>query len=120
MRKLIHKKEFVHLAGSTWRLLLVHAIFPWLSKYRILTRPEKTEENKAIKDEKLSRSTVVDLSKSFALLRKSYAAADTPKNLTRTISEELELNRMIEELEKELADLKAMQKGNVFTVMEER
>jgi hypothetical protein len=44
MMKLRHGEQFGNEAGTSWRLLFVYAMFPWLRKYRI--RGEDTEEVK--------------------------------------------------------------------------
>jgi hypothetical protein len=38
--KLRHKDSFSTKAGSTWRLVFVYLLMPWLSKYRAFRRPE--------------------------------------------------------------------------------
>jgi hypothetical protein len=40
MMKLRFGKNFGDGAGSTWRLLFVYALFPWLHQYRVKARPE--------------------------------------------------------------------------------
>lgn len=39
LMKLKHGKAFGTNAGSTWRLIFVSALMPWLSKYRIYKNP---------------------------------------------------------------------------------
>eukprot|EP00563_Minutocellus_polymorphus_P017919 CAMPEP_0197734558 /NCGR_PEP_ID=MMETSP1434-20131217/44482_1 /TAXON_ID=265543 /ORGANISM="Minutocellus polymorphus, Strain CCMP3303" /LENGTH=194 /DNA_ID=CAMNT_0043321973 /DNA_START=509 /DNA_END=1093 /DNA_ORIENTATION=+ len=41
MMKLRYGESFARPAGSSWRLIFVYALLPWLSKYRILTRSKK-------------------------------------------------------------------------------
>ena len=38
--KLRHRDDFCTLAGSSWRLIFVYVLMPWLSKYRALRRPQ--------------------------------------------------------------------------------
>ena len=40
MMKLRYGESFAKQSGSCWRLILVYALCPWLSKYRILTRQD--------------------------------------------------------------------------------
>jgi len=40
MMKLRYGESFAKQSGSCWRLILVYALCPWLSKYRILTRKD--------------------------------------------------------------------------------
>jgi len=42
LMKLKHGKAFGTNAGSTWRLIFVSALMPWLSKYRIYKKPAET------------------------------------------------------------------------------
>ena len=42
--KLRYDDKFGSLAGSTWRLLFVVALFPWLRKHRLMTRPRLARE----------------------------------------------------------------------------
>jgi hypothetical protein len=42
LHKLKHGKTFISPAGSTWRLIFVYALMPWLGKYRKAARGEKT------------------------------------------------------------------------------
>lgn len=39
--KLRYGENFGKRAGSTWRLLFVHALMPWLSKYRIIDQDKE-------------------------------------------------------------------------------
>jgi len=41
MMKLKHGNKFGNRSSSTWRLLFVFALMPWLRKYRILSESEK-------------------------------------------------------------------------------
>jgi hypothetical protein len=52
--------HFGSRAGSTWHLVFVYTLFPWLNQYRILREDERS---------------VLELSKSFALQR-SYTEAE--------------------------------------------
>jgi len=38
--KLRHRDSFCTFAGSSWRLIFVYVLMPWLSKYRALRRPQ--------------------------------------------------------------------------------
>ena len=47
MMKFRHGENFGRASGSTWRLLFVFALMPWLRKYRIIEnneRPNITDE----------------------------------------------------------------------------
>ena len=52
--KLKHGKQFANKPGSTWRLLFVFALFPWLRQYRILDR--KREELAELRMESLTNN----------------------------------------------------------------
>ena len=45
LMKLRYGEHFGNRAGSTWRLIFVHALMPWLNKYRLLTRESIIHEN---------------------------------------------------------------------------
>jgi len=45
LMKLRYGEHFGRRAGSTWRLIFVHALMPWLNKYRVLTRTTNAREN---------------------------------------------------------------------------
>ena len=38
-----HRDSFCTLAGSSWRLIFVYVLMPWLGKYRALRRPQLAE-----------------------------------------------------------------------------
>jgi len=44
LSKLKYGTKFINQPGSAWRLLFVFALFPWVSKYRILGKEELKEE----------------------------------------------------------------------------
>lgn len=43
MMKLRYGERFGNRAGSTWRLIFVYSLFPWLAPYRISARPDILE-----------------------------------------------------------------------------
>jgi hypothetical protein len=45
LMNLLHGDKFCNRAGSTWRLLFVFALFPWLAKYRVLTRADMRDDD---------------------------------------------------------------------------
>lgn len=68
MMKLRHGESFARPAGSSWRLIFVYALLPWLSKYRILTRSKQHLED----DEDLNSTAL-----QFMSLRKVIRASMT-------------------------------------------
>ena len=45
MMKLQYGKQFASRAGSSWRLVFVTALMPWVSKYRAMTRTNAEAED---------------------------------------------------------------------------
>ena len=43
--KLKHGKNFANRQGSTWRMLFVFALMPWMRRYRIQEEKEEEKEN---------------------------------------------------------------------------
>ena len=75
MMKFRHGDNFGRASGSTWRLLFVFALMPWLRKYRIIEkneRPKIAEEADGMWQpiEKRKR----DLEKENVLLKEELAA----------------------------------------------
>jgi hypothetical protein len=76
--KLKHGKNFASKTGSTWRLLFVFALFPWLRKYRVLDDGEDQQSDGSSK--KRNRVSVFK-TKIAALNEKIRLLTDDNKNL---------------------------------------
>ena len=57
LMKLRYAENFCHRAGSTWRLILIYALMPWLHKYRIRDNASSCDGS-VDENSKLSHSVV--------------------------------------------------------------
>jgi hypothetical protein len=84
--KLKHGKNFVKKTGSTWRLLFVFALFPWLRQYRILGDEEVTDIEEQHNEEDYhdgdSSSSMMDKNTENALKLKIYSLNEKVARLT--------------------------------------
>lgn len=48
LMNLLNVDKFCSRAGSCWRLLFVFALFPWLTKYRVLTRSHMRDDDECV------------------------------------------------------------------------
>lgn len=51
LMKLQYGKNFATRAGSTWRLLFVTALMPWVMKYRVMTRTNSVGADDGVMDD---------------------------------------------------------------------
>ena len=67
LMKLRYEGYFGQRAGACWRLIFMHALMPWLDKYRILARPEEADDDKKAElEEKYPSLTFVSLHNVYA------------------------------------------------------
>ena len=78
LMKLKHGEKFGKKSASTWRLLFVFALMPWLRKYRILddvTDVDESKIDKAYDSVNFKDSEIVELKARIALLEKDLRLA---------------------------------------------
>jgi hypothetical protein len=78
MMKLKHGDKFGKKSSSTWRLLFVFALMPWLRKYRILDKDIDIDENKVKKAFSLikdSNDQIYDLKEEISNLKQQLKLA---------------------------------------------
>ncbi len=74
MMKLKHKDNFGKKSASTWRLLFVFALMPWLQKYRIVDADDKAGGDFKVKE---SLALVKNASNEVSSLKKRIAELET-------------------------------------------
>ena len=67
LNKLKHGSEFISNAGSSWRLLFVYALFPWMSTYRIPSEEPKEEQNSNYDNQEFNLSKFSTLRSEFSM-----------------------------------------------------
>jgi hypothetical protein len=92
LMKFRYAENFCHRAGSTWRLILIYALMPWLHKYRIRDNTCDSDSD-SVYDEnsKLSlRPSVVDSSLDLPLSTSPISSnEETKKVKVKEIEEEI-------------------------------
>jgi septal ring factor EnvC (AmiA/AmiB activator) len=99
MMKLRHGDRFGDAVGTSWRLLFVYALFPWIRKYRIGGKVHDTSRSRMDRDLSPKNDLCINQNEDSASLR------DQLRKLKSEVEETERLRQQIKRMESEINHL---------------